>query len=179
MDIVNELHILIPKLDSKQKEFIENFLSEFEKIDARILSPNCSVVIEKSFLIIFLEHVSDKNTWIEFKIERREIYITVVGFGYLMWHVAKGEGNQFNNEVREFIKSAFASDFKKILFYNKNGELIKEKLTWKNKPELMKTSVYGNLWNLTKKWLVNKFEKTEYRTSEVSFSKFVKYNYNK
>jgi hypothetical protein len=144
MNLVNELNIFLPKLDSKQKEFVENYIDEFQKIEDRILSSNSYVAIEKSYLIIFLEHLSDQNTWIEFRVEHREIYITVVGFGYSMWQVAKGKGTEFNNGVREFIKSAFTSDFKKTLFYNQNGELIKEKLTWKEKPELMKTSVYGS-----------------------------------
>ena len=173
MNILNEINILIPKLNSKQKEFVENFSSEFQKIEERLLSKNSYVDIKEPYLIIYIEHVSDKNTWIEFKIERREIYITVVGFGYSMWQVAKGEGIEFNNGVRELIISAFTSKFKKTAYYDKNDELIKESLVWNEKPELLKVSVFGNFKQIIRKWFTNKFRKTEYRTYETNYSKFI------
>ena len=173
MNIVNNLNILLPKMDSKQKEFVVNYATLFKKIEDRILSPKSYVGFEKSYLVIYIEHVSDPNTWIEFKIERREIYITVVGFGYSMWHVANGKGAEFEKDVKIFIQSALANDFKKVLFYDRNGDLIKEKLIWNNKPELMTISQFGSPSQLIKKWFLSKFKKYEYRTSEVNFSKFV------
>ena len=65
-----------------------------------------------------------------------------------MWHVAKGKGTEFNNGVREFINSALTCEYKKTLFYDKDGELIKEKLTWSDKPRLEKVFGYGNLIQL-------------------------------
>jgi len=62
MNLVNELNILLPNLDSKQKEFVENYIDEFQKIENRILSSNSYVALENSYLIIFLEHLSDQNT---------------------------------------------------------------------------------------------------------------------
>lgn len=173
MNLINELNILLPKLDSKQKEFVENYIDEFQKIEERILSSNSFVGIEKSYLVIFLEHISDQNTWIEIKVERREIYITVVGFGFSMWQVAKGKGTEFKNGVREFINSALESGYKKIQFYDKSGQLVKEKLTWNKKPELEAISVYGTPRKLITKWFINKFQRDQYQTSEINFSKFI------
>ena len=89
MNIIDDLNSLIPKMNSKQREFAEDYRPEFQMINNKILSPDSKVEIQDSYLIIFLKHISDPNTWIEFKIEKKEIYITVVGFGYSMWQVAK------------------------------------------------------------------------------------------
>ena len=173
MNIENEFNIVLPALNSELKKFIKDYRSEFEKIEKRILSPNCYVNHNNGFLTIYLEHVSDQNTWIEFKVERREIYINVVGFGYSMWQVANGKKSDFINEVREFIQLAFSSDYKKILIYDKNNELIKEKLIWKSKPELEKISYFGSPNHLIKKLYISIFKKADYRTSEINYSKFL------
>ena len=160
-------------MDSKQQEFIKNYMVDFKKIKERLLSSNSYARIDKSYLIIYLEHISDQNSWIEFKVERREIFITVVGFGYSMWQVSKNQGIEFKNDVKKFIQSAFASDFKKVAFYDRTGELIKEKLIWKDKPELIKETFFGSPIQLIRKWFKNKFRKNDYRTSEVNYSRFV------
>ena len=130
MKIVDELNKLLPDLNSKQVEFIEHYGSVFLNIEGRILSPNSQVNVQKEYLVIFLEHISDPNTWLEFKVERREIYITVAGFGYSMLLVADKDSKEYQEDVLEFITLALNGDFKKVVYRNSTGEIIKESLYW-------------------------------------------------
>ena len=85
----------------------------------------------------------------------------------------KGQGLEFVNDVKQFIYSAFNSEFKKILSYNKNGDLIKEELVWTDKPELRTISLFGGPFQLIRKWYTFKSKNSELRVSEVNYSKFI------
>lgn len=133
MNLIEELERIEFGFNDNQKSFFCKCRCVFEKIDESKIGKNSTVLFENGTLEIKLIHIVDPDTSIIFKIDKYEIYIISAEMGDSMFYqFPKSKGDNFYNQVREYVRAVLNGDYIKELCSNQKGRYVKSVVKWRN-----------------------------------------------